>query len=185
MTGPEAGGYELEGSTVVHEGRIVSLAVETWRLPDGGRTTREVVLHPGAACVVCIDGGELVLVRQFREAAREALLEIVAGRLEPGEDPAAAAARELEEEVGLSAGHLEPLGRFHTSPGFATELMHAYFATDVTAVPPRPDHDEFIEVVRIDLSAAGALDDVLSSLSDAKSIAAVALAARRGLLGAR
>jgi ADP-ribose pyrophosphatase len=111
------------------------------------------------------------------------LLEIVAGRLEPGEEPADAARRELIEEVGLRAGRLEPLGRFMTSPGFATEVMHAFYATDLETVGASPDHDEFIEIERRPLGGPEAIDAILDDLDDAKSIAAVALAHRRGLLG--
>lgn len=140
---------------------------------------RDVVRHPGAVAVVpVLDGDRIVLVRNHRVAVDEWLYELCAGKLERGEEPAAAAARELEEETGYSAGRIEPLGRFYTSPGFADELMHVFEATDLTEVPRRLEPGERIEVeVR---TLAEVLDMVGDGrIRDGKTIAGLMLWLRR------
>lgn len=115
---------------------------------SGARRVKDVVRHPGAVTVIAVrDDGSLVLVRNRRVAVDRWLLEFCAGKLERGEDPAAAAARELEEETGYSAGAIEKLGTFFTSPGFADEIMHVFLATRLTPVPQRLEEGEEIEVV--------------------------------------
>lgn len=124
-------------------------AVERIDIPlqSGMTATRHFVRHPGAVCVMALrEDGSLVTIRNFRMAVGQWLHEFCAGKLEPGEDPAAAALRELEEETGHTAGTLESLGTFFTSPGFADELMHAFLATDLTPCPMRLEADERIEV---------------------------------------
>jgi len=135
--------------TVTHEGPV--FRVERHLVARGGRTiVKDVVRHPGAVAVVAVkDDGGLVLVRNRRVAVGQWLLEFCAGKLERGEDPAAAAARELEEETGFSASRIEPLGTFFTSPGFADEIMHVFLATGLKPVPQRLEEGEEIEVVHM------------------------------------
>jgi ADP-ribose pyrophosphatase len=161
-------------SRVVFEGRILKLRVDDVEASDGHRSTREVVEHPGAVGIVCVQDGELVLVRQYRHATGETLLEIPAGKLDPGEEPAATARRELVEEVGLAAESLEHLASFYTAPGFTDEMFHLYFTDQVTAEPGNTDDGEVIEIVRRPLSA---LDDLLTSgeIRDSKSLLGLAL----------
>lgn len=114
----------------------------------GYRRVKDVVRHPGAVTVIAVrDDGTLVLVRNRRIAVDRWLVEFCAGKLERGEDPAAAAGRELEEETGYSAAHIESLGSFFTSPGFADEVMHVFVATGLRPVPQRLEPGEEIEVV--------------------------------------
>jgi ADP-ribose pyrophosphatase len=130
----------------VFEGRIFAVDVDEVEEPGGLRVTREVTRHRGSVGIVAItDAAEIVLVRQYRYPPDDYVWEIPAGRLEPGEEPAVAAARELEEEVGLSPGRLEPLTSYLTSPGFCDEVVHLFRATELTSVPARPDADERIE----------------------------------------
>jgi ADP-ribose pyrophosphatase len=111
---------------------------------------KDVVRHPGAVTVIAVrDDGRLVLVRNRRVAVDRWLLEFCAGKLERGEDPAAAAGRELEEETGYSASRIEPLGAFFTSPGFTDEVMHVFLATGLRPVPQRLEPGEEIEVVEL------------------------------------
>lgn len=141
-------------SRLVHRGRYLSLRLDTIERADGSRSEREIVGHPGAVAIVAVDRDErLALVRQFRLAAGEVLLEIPAGTLDLVEgrleDPEVAARRELEEETGLRAGRWRRLGAFWTAPGFATERMYLFLATDLEAASDRlgPDADERLELV--------------------------------------
>ncbi len=117
----------------------------------GGDALRHIVRHPGAVCVAGIlDDGRLVTIRNFRVAVGEWLEEFCAGKLERGEDPAHAAAREFREETGYRTGRIERLGTFLTSPGFADEVMHAFVARDLVHVGQDLQDDERIEVVLSD-----------------------------------
>jgi ADP-ribose pyrophosphatase len=130
----------------VYEGRVVALDVDLVSEPGGVEGTREVVRQSGSvAALPVLADGRIVLVRQYRYAVDEHVWELPAGRRDPGETPEAGARRELEEEVGLRAGALEPLLVFWTTPGFCDEVMHLFRATALEAVPPRPEADERIE----------------------------------------
>ncbi len=163
----------------VFSGRVVGLRVDRVRLPDGRETEREVVEHRGAAAVVPLtEEGEVLLVRQFRYAVGEPLLEIPAGTLEPGEAPLACAVRELAEEVGAQATHWDPLAVLYPSPGVLTEAMHLFLATGLAAVPARAAADEDLAVERLPLREALARVE-RGEIRDAKSVAGLLLAARR------
>lgn len=139
----------------IFQGRIVSLAVETHLLPDGRRAEFEIVRHPGGAAVLpVLADGRLLLLRQFRPAADGAVLEIPAGRLEPEEDPAACAARELAEEAGYRAGRIEPLGETLSSVGFCDERIFLFLARDLVEVAAAPEPDEFLEPLVLTLEEA-------------------------------
>lgn len=160
-------------------GRLLRVRVDEVELDDGRRTTREVVEHPGAVAMLAWDGERLALVRQWRHAAARALLEIPAGTVDPGEEPATTAARELAEEVDLRAESWERALAFFTAPGFCTEYLTVYLATDLhpAADSAHPD-DEDLEVVRMTLpEALGAID--AGEIEDAKSIVAILWLARR------
>ena len=139
----------------IFHGRIVDLRVDTVRLPNGHLTTREVIDHPGGVAVVAIDENDNVLtVKQYRYAFQTVLEEIPAGKLERGEDPAAAAQRELSEETGLTADHWRKLTVLETTPGFCNERIHLYLATGLHAGKTHPDEDEFVCTLRMPLSDA-------------------------------
>ncbi len=134
----------------VFTGRLLKVRVDEVALEDGRCTTREIVEHPGAVAIVAVHGegddAQVVLVRQFRKAVEQFLLEIPAGTLEPGEEPLACAQRELLEETGLSAQRWSHLQTFYTAPGFCTEKMWLYLAQDLRSHPQHPETDEQIEV---------------------------------------
>ena len=157
----------------IFHGRIVDLRVDTVCLPNGHLTTREVIDHPGGVAVVAIDENDNVLtVKQYRYAFGTVLEEIPAGKLERGEDPAAAARRELSEETGASCETLTPLGEILASPGGFTEVLHLYMATGLTFGPQHPDEDEFINFERVPFDTL--LDRCLSGdIRDGKTVAGV------------
>ena len=165
---PEDGsGFRL---TVSHE-RVT--------LPNGRNVNLDVVRHPGASAVVpFVSDHDVLLIRQYRHATAGTILEIPAGKLDPGETPEACAIRELAEETGQRAQRLEKLGWIWTTPGFTDERIHLFAAFDLTPVPPQLDADEIIEVVRMSLDEA--LDRVWrGELTDAKSTVALMHAAHR------
>jgi ADP-ribose pyrophosphatase len=175
-------------STVVHRGHYLEVRVETTERADGSRHRRDVVRHPGAVAVVALDEADrLLLVRQWRQPAGRSLLEIPAGTLDRDpatgalEDPELASRRELEEETGYRAASWEKLGTFWTAPGFASELMHLYLATDlVTAGHDRltPDADEALELVRLPVADALAAAE-RGDVHDAKTLIGILLLGRR------
>ena len=138
------------GTKRIYEGNIINVRVDTVRMPSGRDATREIVEHSHAVCIVPIDNdGNVVLVRQYRKPAETALLEVPAGGVEEGEISEEAVLRELQEEIGYTADHLEHLSSFWVAPGWATEYMHAYLATGLRESRLDGDEDENIEVVRL------------------------------------
>lgn len=166
-------------SRVAWRGRTITVFEEDVTLPNGHAVTLDVVRHPGASAVVPFVGeDEVLLIRQFRHCAGGTILEVPAGKLDPGEAPERCAARELEEEAGQRAGRLVALGSILTTPGFTDERIHLFAAFDLVPVPQRLEHDELIEVVR--MSLGDALGCVFrGELRDAKSALALLQAAHR------
>jgi len=159
-------------------GRRIRVRVDEIERSDGHRTTREIVEHPGAVAILAWDGERLAMVRQWRHATGQVLLEIPAGTLEPDEPPARTARRELAEEVGLAAATWVAGPRFYTAPGFCTELMHLYLATGLTEATAEADADELLEPAWLTLAdALAAIDD--GRIIDAKSIVGAGWLARK------
>ena len=160
----------------IYQGRIVDLGLETATLPDGRTVELEVIRHPGAAAVVPLHAdGTVTLVHQHRHAGGGMHIEVPAGVLEPGEPPEACAARELAEEVQLTAEHLRPLGAIHTTPGFTDERIWLFAATGLSPADARPEADEYIEVLRIPTAEALAMV-ADGRITDGKTICALHLA---------
>ncbi len=160
----------------IYEGIIINVRVDTVRMPSGRSATREVVEHSHAVCIVPVDeDGNVFLVRQYRKPAEEALLEVPAGAVEDGEVSEDAVLRELQEEIGHTAGNLQHLSSFWVAPGWATEFMHAYLATDLTPSRLDADEDENIEVVRLPFDQALAMFKT-GEIKDGKTIASMLLA---------
>lgn len=156
----------------IFEGRIISLQVDTVALPNGGTATREIVRHPGAVAVLALLDGKMLVVEQFRKPLEKAQVEIPAGKLDGGEEPQAAALRELEEETGYTAKSLVHLSTFSTSPGFADEIIHLYFTEELDKGEANPDEDEFLTCEAITLEEALAyVKD--GRICDAKTLLAV------------
>jgi ADP-ribose pyrophosphatase len=163
----------------IPRGFQVVVSTEHVRLPGGREVVLDIVQHPGAAAIVPFaSDSEVLLIRQYRHATGGTILEVPAGKIDPGESPAETAARELEEEIGQRAGRIEELGWIWTTPGFTNEKIFLYAAFDLTAVASRPEDDELIEVVPTPLREA--LELVWrGELTDAKSAMALFHAARR------
>ena len=154
----------------IYKGTVVTLNVDTVRLPNGHTIDLEVIRHPGASAVVPLkEDGTVVLIRQFRHAANGFIYEIPAGKLHPKEDPLDCAARELQEENGYKAGRFELLSSIFTAPGFADEVIHIYLATGLTIGTQNLDQDEVLEVVEMPLREAIAkIED--GTIRDGKTI---------------
>lgn len=166
----------------VFQGRIVTLETHRVRLPDGREAGREVVRHPDGVAVLALDGErQAILVRQFRYPLGRELLEVPAGKVDPGEEPRAAALRELREETGLVAGELTDLGRMLPSPGFCDETLHLFLARDLRQAEACPDADEFLAVERMPLSEL-TRRVLAGDMTDGKTVGAALKAAL--LLGA-
>ena len=138
----------------VFNGKILDVYLDEIRLEDGRAASREVVEHHGGVVILAVVEGEVLLVRQYRHPAGQSLLELPAGKLEKGEDPAACALRELEEETGYRAATLRDLGRFYATPGYSSEIFYLYQAQNLTQTAQRLDPDEFLEVERLPLKEA-------------------------------
>ena len=159
-------------------GRIINLRVDDVELPDGNTSVREIIEHPGGVCVAALTpDGRLPFVRQYRYAYRENVLELPAGKLEKGEEPFAAAQRELREETGFTAEKWDFLGAIETSPGFLTEKLYLYLARGLTGGTMDLDEGEFLEPVRCPLEEAAAMA-ADGRLSDAKTLAVLLRAGR-------
>lgn len=138
-----------------YEGKILSLRVDNVLLPNGEEAHREIVEHGGVVAIVpFVNEGRIVLIRQYRHAIEEEILEIPAGLLEPGEDIYECAARELTEETGFKAAKLEKLVEYYPAPEFSNQMTYIFKATCLEQVGAKLDEDEFLEVVTMDLSEA-------------------------------
>ena len=148
-------------SKLLHRGKHFSFLQDEVELPDGKRTKRDIVAHPGAVAIVPVmDDGRIVLVRQYRYAAGRELLEIPAGTLEVGEPVDDCAYRELREETGYSASSIKKVISCYMAPGYSSEVIHYYVARGLTPVGSELDPDEFIEVETYSLK------DILSMIKD-------------------
>ncbi|MBO5457731.1 MAG: NUDIX hydrolase [Clostridia bacterium] len=156
----------------VYEGKIIKVRRDDAILPNGEPCIRELVEHSGGASVLYIEDGKVLLVRQFRYAYGESVYEIPAGKLEYGEDPKAAAARELEEEAGVKAGRLELLFTLYPTPGYTNEKIYIYRAYEGEKVQAHLDEGEFLDAAYIPLERA---KEMLANgeLKDGKTIVAL------------
>jgi ADP-ribose pyrophosphatase len=171
--------YEVVSSEKKYSGRVLALRVDSIRLGNGKETRLEVIEHRGSVVMVPVDDdGGIWFVRQYRHAAGREILELPAGSLEPGEEPAACAARELREEIGMRAGTLARIGGFFLAPGYATEFMHVFLAGGLHPDRIPGDEDEVLYPEKYSLAKVQAMLES-GSFEDAKTMAALALTLKR------
>jgi ADP-ribose pyrophosphatase len=171
--------FEIVSSEEKYSGRVLALRVDRVRLENGKEAVLEIIEHRGSVVMVPVDpDGGIWLVRQYRHAAGREILELPAGTLEPGEDPAACAGRELREEIGMAAGGILHIGGFFLAPGYATEFMHVFLARDLRPDRLPGDDDEILSPEKYSLvELRRRLEQGL--LEDAKTVAALAMAIPR------
>jgi len=169
---------ELIESHTIYRGRVVTLRVDTVRLPNGNTAQREIVEHRGAVAIVPLLNHETVLlIRQYRQAVGETLLEIPAGTLEPDESPDACARRELQEETGYDARRLRRLFSQYLAPGYSQEVLHVYLAEELVPTAQGLDADELVELVPTPLSEVERMI-VDGAIRDSKTIAGLLMTLR-------
>ena len=169
---------EVTSTESIYKGRIFEVSLDSIR-EDKTEYKREIISHNGSAVIVPVFADETVaLVKQYRHAARKYLWEIPAGSLEKGEDAKEGAARELEEEIGVTAKSIEKLSEFYVSPGFLSEKMFVFMATDLTETAQNLEDDELIEVKRFSFAE---LSEMIrnNEIEDAKTMIGVILAGQK------
>jgi len=167
--------FELIRSETLLQGRAFKVRRDTLKTPNGNETKLEIVEHEGSVVLIPIDNqGNLLFVRQYRHAVGEDLLELPAGTRDDDESFEECAAREIREETGLEAGHLQKVGEFYLVPGYSTEFMAVFLATELNENPLQADEDEFLQVEKIPLKQAMEMAKQ-GKILDAKSLAALLL----------
>lgn len=168
---------EILSSDPIYKGKVFDIRVDEIR--DGDvEYKREIVVHKGSAVIIPVfEDGTVAVVRQYRHAARKHLLEICAGTLNQGEDPELGAIRELEEEIGVKAAKIEKLTEFYVSPGFLTEKMHLFLATELTETQQNLEEDELLTIERHSFPALLEMIEK-GEIEDAKTMVGIMLAAR-------
>ena len=158
-------------SQLVFEGRAVKLRVDTVETAGGRQTVREIVEHSDCVAIIAVDTNDnVLLVKQFRKPVEMELLEIPAGGIDPGEDPVTTVQRELSEETGYLPRKVERLGGFYSTPGYCTEYLYLYLATDLVPNQLHAEDTESISLVRVPVGQVSGLI-ASGSICDAKSIA--------------
>ncbi len=157
---------------VIYKGRVLEYVVDTVDV-DGKEAGREMVFHPGGVGVVAIDeDGFVCMVRQFRKPYEKAILEIPAGKIDPGEEPEICGRRELVEETGYSAEEFISLGEFYPSVGYTNEIIHIFLAKNLTKGNANPDEDEYVDIEKIHIDTLVSM--IMSGeIKDGKTIAAI------------
>ena len=170
--------YEILHTETLYHGRAFNVRRDEIRLPDGKTARVDIVDHVGAVTLVPVDEQKRVwFVRQYRHPAGDVLLELPAGMVEPGELPLDCARREIREEIGMAAGRIELIGEFYLAPGYSSEFMRVFLATDLRPDPLPGDADEFISIEPIPLEVVQQMIES-GKIRDAKTLASLMLAKR-------
>lgn len=162
-----------------YKGKVISVRSDQLQYETGATDQRDIVIHPGAVAILPInEKGNLLLIEQWRRPVDQIILELPAGILEKGEDPASCAQRELQEEIGYRANQLTSMGGIFTTPGFCNEYIHLFLATELIESALPPDEDEAIDLVEISLKEALQLIENYR-IQDAKTICGILTYAMR------
>ena len=167
--------YRTLKSETKFRGKVFNIRTDLVESPEGKRMSLDIVEHHGAVTMLPInDDGRIILVEQYRHPAANTLLELPAGTLEPGEDPVETASRECREEIGLAPGKLVRLGGVFLAPGYSTEYLHFYLASELEPAPLAPDADEDLKPISM------TIDEVLTAIDegriqDAKTLTGILL----------
>ncbi|HQU37570.1 MAG TPA: NUDIX hydrolase [Anaerolineales bacterium] len=168
--------FELIKSETLLQGRVFRIRRDTLKTPDGRETKFEIIEHGGSVVVIPVDEhGDMYFVRQYRHAAGMDLLELPAGTRDSDEPYEECAAREIREETGMEAGKLQKVGEFFLAPGYSSEFMEVYLATDLKHNPLEADEDEFLSVEKYPVRQAIEMAE-RGEMPDAKSLAALLMA---------
>lgn len=164
---------KTEHEEIIYKGKIITVKKLEVRLSNNKKALREIVEHSGAVCILALtNDNKVILVKQYRKAAEETLWEVPAGKLEKDEDPLACGKRELEEETGYKASYWKKIGEFYASPGYCNELIHMYFAKDLTLGSMNLDEDEILDSFTLTIEEVKELIDK-SLIKDLKTQAAL------------
>lgn len=170
--------FETLHSEAVYRGKAFGVRRDQVRLPDGQSARLDIVEHVGAVTILPLDDqGRIWFVRQYRHPAAQELLELPAGTLEPGEPPEVCAHREIREETGQAAGEMRKIGEFFLAPGYSTEYMHVFLATQLRPDPLPGDQDEFLSVEVWPVAEVFHMVE-RGEIQDGKTLAALMLAHR-------
>jgi ADP-ribose pyrophosphatase len=170
---------ETLSSEIIYKGRAIGVRVDRVQTPTGRETTREIVEHADCVAIIAVDNDhKLLLVNQFRKPVEKELLEIPAGGIEPDEDPADCVRREMREETGYLPREVTRLGGFYSTPGYCTEYLYLYLATDLTPSPLQAEDTESIQLKRVPPADIPGLIDS-GEIRDAKSIAGLLIYLRQ------
>ena len=156
--------HQTVSRQTIFAGKIIDVYLDKILLPDGRDAMREVVEHDGGVIILAIVDDDVLMVRQYRHPTGQDLLELPAGTLEKGEDPAHCAARELEEETGYRPERVSELGRFYATPGYGSEIFYLYLAEGLTPTAQKLDDDELLDIERIPF------DDAIASCFDGRIV---------------
>ena len=168
--------FQFIKSETLFKGRAFTIRRDLLRTPDNRETQFDIVDHGGSVVILPLDqDGNILFLRQYRHAAGLELLELPAGTRDGDEEPLACAGREIREETGMAAGRLEPMGGFFLAPGYSTEYMYVFLATQLTQSPLKADPDEFLTLVKIPVQQALEMAQA-GQFPDAKTLAAICLA---------
>jgi len=175
MSKQKSGVEKTLTSKMIYDGRVIKLHLDTIELPDGNESLREVIKHPGAVAIVPVTAkGNILMVTQYRYAVGKMLLEVPAGTLNPHEAPETCAIREMQEETGFKPGKIEKIGGIFTAPGYTSEFIHFYLATDLIPSRLKADDDEFVDVEELPLKTV--LEKIASGeIADGKTVSAILL----------
>jgi ADP-ribose pyrophosphatase len=165
--------FAVVRSEIVYHGHVFDVRQDQLRLPNGNLAQIDVVDHRGAVTMIPVDNqGQIWFIRQYRPAIQQVLLELPAGAAEIGEAPLASAKRELREETGMAAGNLQEIGSFFLAPGYSTEFMHIFLASDLQPAPLPADEDEYLKIEKVSARQAIHLAET-GELQDSKSLFAL------------